>query len=46
MAVSTRVLMTVALVLLVLVAVATVAAWWTTRQPPLTPITIPSASVG
>ena len=46
MAISTRVLVVVAVVLLVAVAVAAVAAWWITRQPALTPIAIPSVSVG
>ena len=46
MPISPRLLMVVAVVLLVAVAVATVAAWWITRQPPLTPIAIPSVSVG
>jgi hypothetical protein len=44
--VSTRTLMIITVVLLVAVAVATVAAWWLTRQPPLTPVPIPSVSVG
>jgi hypothetical protein len=44
--VSTRLLMIITLVLLVAVAVAAVAAWWITRQPPLTPVPIPSVSVG
>lgn len=46
MAVSTRVLMIVAVALLVAVAVAAVAAWWITRQPAMTPVPIPSVSVG
>ena len=46
MPVSTRVLMIITVVLLVAVVVAAVAVWWITRQPPLTPIDIPSVSVG
>ena len=46
MPISTRVLMVVTLVLLVAVAVAAVAAWWVTRQPPLTPIDVPTVPVG
>jgi hypothetical protein len=44
--VSTRVLTIITGVLLVAVVVATVAAWWITRQPPLTPVPIPSTSLG
>ncbi len=43
--VSTRVLI-ITVVLLVAVVVAVVAAWWVTRQPPLTPVPIPSTSLG
>lgn len=43
--ISTRVLMMVTVVLLVAVAVAAVAAWLIMRQPPLTPLEIPSVSV-
>lgn len=46
MPVSTRVLMIITVVLLVAVAVAAVATWLITRQPPLTPLDIPSVSVG
>lgn len=46
MPISTRTLMVITMVLLVAVVVATVAAWWVTRQPPLTPVQIPSVSVG
>ena len=46
MTVSTRALMIITLVLLVAVAVAAVLVWWVTRQPPLTPIDVPSVSVG
>jgi predicted membrane chloride channel (bestrophin family) len=44
--VSTRVLTIITGVLLVAVVVTAVAAWWITRQPPLTPISIPSVSLG
>jgi hypothetical protein len=44
--VSTRTLMIITLVLLVAVVAATVAARWLTRQPPLTPVPIPSTSLG
>ena len=43
--VSTRALMIITVVLLVAVAVAAVAVWWLTRQPPLTPVEVPSVSV-
>jgi hypothetical protein len=33
-------------ILLVALVVAAIAAWWITRQPPLTPVPIPSTSVG
>jgi Na+/serine symporter len=46
MPVSTRVLMIITGVLLVAVVVTAIAAWWITRQPPLTPVEIPSVSVG
>ena len=46
MPVSTRVLMIITVVLLVAVVVAAVAVRWITRQPPLTPVEIPSVSVG
>ncbi len=46
MPISTRALMVIAVVLLVAVAVAAVAAWWVTRQPPLTPVAVPSVSIG
>ena len=39
MPISTRALMIITIVLLVAVAVAAVAVWWVTRQPPLTPST-------
>ena len=42
---STRALMIITVVLLVAVAVAAVVVWWVTRQPPLTPVEIPSVSV-
>jgi hypothetical protein len=42
---STRALMIITVVLLVAVAVAAVVVWWITRQPPLTPIKVPSVSV-
>jgi hypothetical protein len=42
--VSTRVLMIITAVLLVAVVVAVVTALWITRQPPLTPLDIPSVS--
>jgi hypothetical protein len=45
-ALSTRTLMILTVILLVAVAVAAVLAWWVTRQPPLTPIEVPSVSVG
>jgi Na+/serine symporter len=44
--ISTRVLMIITVALLVAVVVAAVVAWWITRQPPLTPVPIPSVSVG
>jgi len=44
--VPTRALMVITGVLLVAVVVAAIAAWWITRQPPLTPVPIPSVSVG
>jgi Na+/serine symporter len=44
--VSTRVLTVITVVLLVAVVVAAIAAWWITRQPPLTPVPIPSVSIG
>ena len=44
--VSTRVLMIITVVLLVAVVVAAVAVWWVTRQPPLTPVEVPSVSSG
>jgi len=44
--VSTRVLAIVTGVLLVAVVVTAIAAWWITRQPPLTPVPIPSVSIG
>jgi hypothetical protein len=37
--------MTITVILLAAVAVAAVVVWWITRQPPLTPITVPSVSV-
>ena len=46
MTVSTRALMIVTGVLLVAVVVTAIAAWCATRQPPLTPVPIPSVSVG
>ena len=46
MPVSTRVLMIITVALLVAVVVAAVTVWWITRQPPLTPVEIPSVSVG
>lgn len=46
MPISTRVLTVITVVLLIAVALAAVAAWWITRQPPLTPIVVPSVSVG
>jgi hypothetical protein len=38
--------MIITVVLLVAVVVAAVAVWLITRQPPLTPVEIPSVSVG
>jgi hypothetical protein len=38
--------MIITVILLIAVAVAAVIAWWVTRQPPLTPIKVPSVSVG
>ena len=46
MPVSTRVLTIITGVLLVAVLVTAVATWWITRQPPLTPVPIPSTSIG
>ena len=46
MPVSTRVLMIITGILLVAVLVTAVAVWWITRQPPLSPVPIPSVSVG
>ena len=46
MPVSNRVLMIITVVLLVAVVVAVITVWWITRQPPLTPVEIPSVSVG
>jgi hypothetical protein len=37
--------MIITVILLVAVAVGAVVVWWVTRQPPLTPIEIPSVSV-
>jgi len=45
MTLSTRALMIITGVLLVAVAVAAVIVWWVTRQPPLTPIDVPTVSV-
>jgi Na+/serine symporter len=45
MTLSTRALMIITVVLLVAVAVAAVIVWWVTRQPPLTPIEVPTVSV-
>ena len=45
MPLSTRALMIITVILLVAVAVAAVLVWWVTRQPPLTPIEVPSESV-
>jgi Na+/serine symporter len=42
---SSRGLMIITVILLVAVAVAAVIVWWVTRQPPLTPIEVPSVSV-
>jgi hypothetical protein len=42
---STRALMIITVILLIAVAVAAVVAWWITRQPPLTPIEVPTVSV-
>ena len=42
---STRALMIITVILLVAVAVAAVVVWWVTRQPPLTPIEVPTVSV-
>jgi hypothetical protein len=38
--------MVITVVLLVAVVLAAIAAWWITRQPPLTPVPIPSTSIG
>lgn len=46
MPISTRTLMAITIVLLVAVAVAVVIAFWITRQPPLTPVEVPSVSIG
>ena len=45
MPLSTRTLMIITMVLLDAVAVTAVVVWWITRQPPLTPIEVPSVSV-
>ena len=42
---STRTLMIITVILLIAVAVAAVVVWWVTRQPPLTPIEVPTVSV-
>jgi Na+/serine symporter len=42
---STRALMIITIVLLLAVAVAAVLVWWVTRQPPLTPVEVPTRSV-
>jgi hypothetical protein len=44
--ISTRALTIITVVLLLAVAVAAVLVWWVTRQPPLSPIEVPSVSVG
>lgn len=44
MPISTRALMIITIVLLVAVAVAAMAAWWATRQPPLIPVDVPSVA--
>ena len=44
MPISTRALMIITIVLLIAVAVAAIAAWWATRQPPLIPIVVPSVA--
>ena len=46
MPISTRALMIITVILLVAVAVAALVVSWVTRQPPLTPIEIPSVSMG
>jgi hypothetical protein len=43
--VSTRVLAIITGILLFAVVVAAIAAWWITRQPPLTPVPVPSTSL-
>ena len=45
MPLSTRALMIITVILLVAVAVSAGVAWWVTRQPPLSPIEIPTVSV-
>ena len=45
MPISTTKLMIITIVLLLAVAVTAVVAWLVTRQPPLTPLDVPSASV-
>jgi hypothetical protein len=42
---STRALMIITVILLVAVALAAIVVWWVTRQPPLTPIEVPTVSV-
>jgi hypothetical protein len=42
---STRALMIITVILLIAVAVAAAIVWWITRQPPMTPIEIPTVSV-
>ena len=42
---STRALMIITVILLVAAAVAAVLVWWVTRQPPLTPIEVPTVTV-
>ena len=42
MPISTRALMIITIALLIAVAVAAIAAWWVTRQPPLVPVVVPS----
>jgi len=44
MPISTRALMIITIVLLIAVAVAAIAAWWVTRQPPLIPVEVPSVA--
>ena len=44
MPISTRALMIITIVLLIAVAVAAIAAWWVTRQPPLIPVPVPSVA--